>query len=48
MVFTFYLDEITIDVKTGSVTRHENFFFLEYCYDNIIKLYAFDHEGWVR
>jgi hypothetical protein len=24
MVFIFYSDEITIDVKTGLVTRHKN------------------------
>ena len=27
MVFIFYSDEISIDVKTGLVTRHKNYFF---------------------
>ena len=27
MVFLFYSDEIAIDVKTGLVTRHKNYFF---------------------
>ena len=27
MVFIFYSDEIAIDVKTGLVTRHKNYFF---------------------
>ena len=27
MVFIFYSDEILIDVKTGLVTRHKNYFF---------------------
>ena len=27
MVFIFYSDEITIDVKTGLVTRHKNYIF---------------------
>jgi hypothetical protein len=28
MIFIFYSDEIAIDVKTGLVTRHKNYFFL--------------------
>jgi hypothetical protein len=29
MIFIFYSDEIAIDVKTGLVTRHKNYFFSE-------------------
>ena len=38
MIFIFYSDEITIDVKTGLVTRHKNYFFfiILLCYHNNI------------
>jgi hypothetical protein len=28
MIFIYYSDEISVDVKTGLVTRHKNYFFL--------------------
>jgi hypothetical protein len=32
--------QLAIDVETGIVTKE---FFLLYCYDNMIKLYVFEH-----
>ena len=40
MIFTFYSDELVIDVETGIVTKYF-FFRTKYCYDNVIIFKCF-------